>query len=113
VIFWLDAQLPPSPAVWLSSTYGLTAYAIPDLGLRNGEDREIFRAVRFQGNTVIVSKDSDFVALVLRLGMPPQVLWVTCGNLTNRRLQAVFQKLLADALSLLETGETVVEIADK
>lgn len=51
--------------------------------------------------------------LVLRLGTPPQVLWVTCGNLTNRRLEAVFLALFPQALALLGAGEAVVEIGDR
>lgn len=112
MIFWLDAQLPPSLAAWLSSTFGVEARAIRDLGLRDAEDRDIFQAARVQRDTVIVSKDSDFVDLVLRMGTPPRVLWVTCGNLTNRRLQAVFRELFPNAVSLLDVWEAVVEIGD-
>jgi predicted nuclease of predicted toxin-antitoxin system len=113
VIFLLDAQLPPALAGWLSSTFGVDARAIRDLGLRDAEDREIFHAARVQGDAVIVSKDSDFVDLVLRLGTPPQVLWVTCGNLTNRRLHEVFHELFPSALNLLYAGEAVVEMGDR
>ena len=113
VTFWLDAQLPPSLAAWLSSTFGVDARALRDLGLRDADDREIFDAARAWPDTVIVSKDSDFVDLVLRLGAPPQVLWVTSGNLTNRHLQAVFLALFPDALELLNAGESVVEIGDR
>jgi predicted nuclease of predicted toxin-antitoxin system len=85
VTYWLDAQLPPSLAAWLSSSFGVAARALRDMGLRDAEDEDIVQAARVQGETVIVSKDSDFVNLVLRLGTPPQILWVTCGNVTNRR----------------------------
>jgi len=113
VTFWLDAQLPPSLAAWLSSIFGVDARALRDLGLRDAEDREIFDAARARADTVIVSKDSDFVDLVLRLGPPPQVLWITSGNLTNRRLQAVFLALFPDALELLNAGESVIEFGDR
>lgn len=82
--FWLDAQLPPSLAAWVSATFSVDACALRDLGLRDAEDRDIFQAARAQGDTVIVSEDSDFMDLVLRLGTPPQVLWVTCGNLVEQ-----------------------------
>lgn len=111
--FWLDAQLPPALAAWISRCFSVDACALRDLGLRDAEDREIFEAARAQADVVIVSKDSDFVDLVLRLGTPPQVLWVTCGNLTNRRLEAVFLALFPQALALLGTGEAVVEIGDR
>lgn len=54
----------------------MDACALRDLGLRDADDREIFDAARAWPDTVIVSKDSDFVDLVLRLGARPQVLWV-------------------------------------
>jgi predicted nuclease of predicted toxin-antitoxin system len=71
VILWLDAQLPPSLAAWLASNYDVSAVGVRDLGLRDAEDREIFDQARTRGDVVIVSKDSDFVDLIERLGTPP------------------------------------------
>jgi len=113
VIRWLDAQLPPSLAAWLASNYDVSAVAVRDLGLRDAEDRAIFDEARARRDVVIVSKDSDFADLVARYGTPPRVLWVTCGNLSNKRLQQVFGTLLPDALKLLAAGEAVVEIGDR
>ena len=51
--------------------------------------------------------------MVLRLGVPPQLLWVTCGNVTNRRLQNLLTQVFPQAQKLLASlGEAVVEIAD-
>ena len=111
MIFWLDAQLPPQLAVWLSQHFGVQAVALRDLGLRDAEDRKIFMAARSAG-VVLISKDMDFVDLVQRLGTPPQLLWVTCGNVTNRRLQQVFEATFEQALHALREGSEVVEIAD-
>ncbi len=111
MIYWIDAQLPPLLANWLSETFDVEAYALRDLQLRDAEDLDIFQAAR-QMNAVIISKDSDFVELVLRMGTPPQLLWLTCGNVTNRRLQVLFVQLFPRAQELLSKGEAVVEIAD-
>lgn len=111
MIFWLDAQLPPRIAVWLAARFGIEAHAVRDLGLRDAPDREIFAAARRAG-AVLVSKDSDFVDLVERLGAPPQLIWVTCGNVTNERLERVFATTFADALRLLGEGRPVVEVGD-
>jgi predicted nuclease of predicted toxin-antitoxin system len=59
---------------------------------------------------VIVSKDEDFTDIVVRLGPPPQVLWVTCGKVTNRALRTVLGESLQSALELLQNGEPIVEI---
>jgi predicted nuclease of predicted toxin-antitoxin system len=45
-------------------------------------------------------------------GTPPQLLWVTCGNVSNRRLHEVFDKAFPQALLLLREGRPVIEIAD-
>jgi predicted nuclease of predicted toxin-antitoxin system len=46
---------------------------------------------------VLINKDSDFVEMVLRLGTPPQLLWVTCGNVTNRHLQGLLTQVFPKA----------------
>ena len=71
MIYWVDAQLPPQLAKWLSDTFKVEAYALRDLNLRDAEDAEIFEKAR-QDGIVIISKDSDFVEMILRLGKRPQ-----------------------------------------
>ena len=84
---WLDAQLPPALAPWISTTFGVNGSAVRDLGLRDAEDQAIFDAARAASDVVILSKDSDFLEMLLRLGPPPRLLWLRCGNVTNRRLK--------------------------
>ena len=107
--FWVDAQLPPQLATWLEVTFQVEARSLRDLGLRDAADLEIFQQAR-QPGIVLISKDSDFVDLVSRFGPPPQLLWVTCGNVTNRRLQAVFGSAGRAAIDLLAEGQAIVEI---
>lgn len=107
--FWVDAQLPPALAQWLTERHGVEARSLRDLGMRDAADAEIFAAAR-QADIVVVSKDSDFVELVSRHGVPPQLLWVTCGNVTNRRLQSAFDKTFAEAMLALQSGQPIVEI---
>ena len=59
---------------------------------------------------IMMTKDSDFVDLVDRLGSPPQIIWLTCGNTSNARLREILSETLPRALELLETGEALVEI---
>ena len=103
---WVDAQMSPAIATWISSNYAVSAVAIRDLGLRDAEDKEIFEAAR-QEKAVVMTKDSDFVLLLDRVGPPPQVIWVTCGNTSNARLNT---NTLPKALDLLNFGEKLVEI---
>lgn len=46
MIFWFDAQLSPQLAPWLEQRFGVTAYAVRDLGLRGATDRAIYDAAR-------------------------------------------------------------------
>jgi predicted nuclease of predicted toxin-antitoxin system len=108
---WLDAQLSPSLAVWLSRRFKLEATAIRDVGLRNAADREIFDAAR-KADVVVVTKDRDFVDLLEKYGPPPKVLWVTCGNTSNARMRSVLAKEFASALEILNGGEALVELTD-
>jgi predicted nuclease of predicted toxin-antitoxin system len=110
VIFWVDAQLPPLLAAWLSEQFHVEAFSLRELGLRDAADAAIFQAAQKPG-IVIVSKDSDFVELVSRYGPPPQLIWVTCGNVTNRQLQVVFNKTFSSSLELLAAGQVIVEIS--
>jgi len=109
VKFWVDAQLPPQLAAWLAAEFQVEANSLRDLGLRDAADLEIFQQAG-QPGIVLISKDSDFVDMVSRFGPPPQLLWVTCGNVTNRRLQAVFGSAGRAAMNLLEEGQAIVEI---
>jgi predicted nuclease of predicted toxin-antitoxin system len=108
---WVDAQLPPTLASWLSATFSLEAVALRDLSLRDARDIEIFEAARAE-NAVMMTKDSDFIDLVCRLGAPPQILWLTCGNVTNRNLRQLLAATLPYALEQLRQGEMIVEISN-
>jgi predicted nuclease of predicted toxin-antitoxin system len=109
VIFWVDAQLPPGLATWITESFGAQTFALRELGLRDAEDAEIFRRAR-AAEAVRISKDADFVELVTRLGAPPQLLWVTCGNVSNERLRLLFAATLPTALLRLEANVAIIEI---
>lgn len=108
--YWLDAQLPPQLAPWLSQTFGVAAYSVSFLGYRDATDDVIFQAARIAGS-VIVSKDSDFLDRVQRLGSPPQLMYVTNGHSSTRHLKEVLSRTFPEAQRLLNQGEPIVEIS--
>ena len=108
---WIDAQLPPTLAIWVTDTFAIEAFSLRDIGLRDAKDIEIFESAKIT-NVIIMTKDSDFVDLVCRLGIPPQILWLTCGNVTNRNLRQLLRITLPDALEQLQQGEMIVEISN-
>ena len=106
---WLDAQLSPGVARWLTETFGVTVLAVRDVGLREAEDEEIFFAAR-KAADVVITKDSDFVELLERHGVPPKIIWLTCGNTSDAVLREIFSVNFQEALRLLEAGDELVEI---
>jgi len=98
---WIDAHLSPAIATWITDTFGITAFALRDLGLRDAEDHEIFGAAKAQG-VIFMTKDSDFVDLVERLGSPPQIIWLTCGNTSNARLREILISVLPETLGRVD-----------
>ncbi|MEH1775145.1 MAG: DUF5615 family PIN-like protein [Nostoc sp.] len=55
---WIDAHLSPAIATWITITFGITALALRDVGLKDAEDAEIFEAARARG-VIFITKDSD------------------------------------------------------
>ena len=106
---WLDAHLPPSIAPWLAATFGVDCVAVRDLGFRDSLDPSIFSAAQSAGADVM-TKDSDFAELVARLGPPPRVLLLKCGNTSNASLRNLLAIELPAALAKLEAGESLVEL---
>lgn len=84
--------------------------SVVDLPVDRASDEDIFRMAR-DLSAVIISKDSDFVDLVRRLGAPPRLIWVTCGNRSNALLKELFLAALPQATELIRSGEPIVEIA--
>ncbi len=107
---WVDAQLSPAIASWITAQrFGVKALALRDLGLRDATDAQIFLAAKAAA-AIVMTKDNDFVELLTRVGPPPQVLWLTCGNTSNARLEQILAVTLPQALTLIKAGEALVEI---
>lgn len=80
--------------------------------LRDAQDRNIFLSAR-EAKAVILTKDGDLPDLVIQLGSPPQILWITCGNTSTAKLKTILAKAWPVAVSLLNAGEKIVEISDQ
>lgn len=106
---WVDAQLSPRTARWIAAHFPVAAAALRDLGLRDASDEDIFAAAR-AADAIVLTKDGDFVRLLEQHGSPPKVLWLTCGNTSDAALQQILARNLSTALTLLDGGETLVEI---
>lgn len=64
----------PRIASWIDANFAqVQARPLRDLGLRDAEDETIFQAARV-ANSVVMTKDSDFVRLQERHGNPPKII---------------------------------------
>jgi predicted nuclease of predicted toxin-antitoxin system len=70
----------------------------------------ILAAARAGAAAVVVTKDEDFVRLLEQHGPPPQIVWVTCGNVRNAVLRAVLLPIWPRVAASLAAGEPLVEI---
>jgi predicted nuclease of predicted toxin-antitoxin system len=109
---WIDAQLSPFIASWINKNFpDLNAIALRTIGLQDDLDYDSFRKAR-KAHVIVMSKDYDFVKLIELHGVPPKLIWITCGNTSNARLCEILNNSLEQAINLLK-DENVVEISDK
>lgn len=111
-MIWVDAHISPALAKWISADLGHPAQSVRDLGLRNAKDKDIFAAARL-ANAIVMTKDSDFAEMVDRLGPPPAVIWLTCGNTSNAALRVLLKTTLPRAVELISRGDKLIEISGK
>lgn len=110
---WVDAQLSPALAAWINREFSdIGAKSLRSVGLRDASDSEILFAAREKGATVM-SKDADFLKLLDQHGSPPQFIWITCGNTSNRRMREILRITLKRCVEMLHDGEVIVEISDR
>ncbi len=108
---WIDMQLPPALAEWWTQRFGMPAVHFATLGFERTPDDLAFEAAKKQ-NAMIVTKDVDFATLVQRLGAPPQIIWLRCGNTSVAALKVQLEQVVPIALQLIESGEALIEVAE-
>ena len=111
-MIWVDAHISPAVAKWIAAELGHPAQSVRDLGLRNAKDKDIFAAAG-QAKAIVLTKDADFAEMVDRLGPPPAVIWLTCGNTSNAALRILLKGTLPKAIELIGRGDALVEISGR
>lgn len=104
--FLVDAQLPPALCRWLEAR-GHEAEHVTELLPPVLSDREVAERAE-SGGYILVSKDEDFV--LLRLDGQFRLLWLRCGNTTNRALAAWLEQRWQRVTALLDEGQTFIEL---
>ncbi len=106
---WLDNHLSPMLARWIEEQFAEPCVQIRELGMASAPDPVIFSAARAAGAS-LMTKDRDFAELVSRLGQPPNIVLLSCGNTSTAYLQSILRDRLSEALKLIRAGEPLVEI---
>lgn len=109
MIVWLDNHLSPALARWIEEEFGAQSVQIRELGLARASDPVIFAAAGKAG-AIFMTKDRDFAELVDRLGAPPAIILLTCGNTSTAHLRVLLKDRLALAMTMINSGESLVEI---
>ena len=102
----IDAQLPPALCGWFREQ-GIEADHVADVLGGQSPDAAIAEYAQANG-LVLITKDDDF-----RLRHPPEgyrLVWLRCGNITNRALRLWLGARWAEVKRRLDEGELVVEV---
>jgi predicted nuclease of predicted toxin-antitoxin system len=112
-VYWIDANLPPQTVEWLKDTFNVQAEHVFSMNLLSAEDHEIFQLAKIsKNNIIVVTKDEDFIELVLKKKTPPKIIWITAGNLSNKQLKSLLLDNFKTAVITLQNPhEHFVEIS--
>ena len=104
--FLVDAQLPPGLCIWLEARSHEAMY-VSRVGMGSASDMEIADFAVAHA-AILISKDEDF----LHLRMPDRfkLIWMRCGNTTNRALATWLDQRWDQVERLLADGEPLIEL---
>ena len=104
--FLVDAQLPPRLARWLQAKGHETTHTrdLPK-GNRSGDIAINELSVREQ--RAVITKDEDFVDMLLLFHQPYKLLLISTGNISNKELEKLFQNNFEAIVSAFDTYDFV------
>jgi predicted nuclease of predicted toxin-antitoxin system len=108
VNFLVDNQLPEALCRFLEQR-GHQAKHVLDLQMDASNDIEIWNYAA-GANSIVVSKDEDFLHLANRLGDAGRFLWVRIGNCRKQALLQAFDRDLSRVVLAFDEGFRIVEI---
>lgn len=103
-----DANLSPDLVRRLEDLYPGSSH-VYSFGIESS-DTAVWEFAK-QGNSTIVSKDSDFHQRALVLGAPPKVVWVRLGNCSTAMVETLLRQRFEEMRSFWEgTEESLLAI---
>jgi predicted nuclease of predicted toxin-antitoxin system len=106
----LDAHLSPFITHCIEDNFEIECVSFHHLTWQTTEDEEAFLKAK-EMNAIVLTKDEDFIGLLKKHKAPPKIIWLTCGNTSNKRLKEILSSKLNEALELLLVND-LVEISD-
>lgn len=104
--FLIDAQLPPALCGWCAEQGHEAQHVTQRLGGQTPD--AAIAAYAAASGMVLVTKDDDFA-----LRYPPegyQLVWLRCGNITNKALRPWLELRWDRMRAALEAGEAFIEV---
>jgi predicted nuclease of predicted toxin-antitoxin system len=111
--FWIDLNLPPQMATWLTENFGVNAKSFKDLNFTEVADVDVYKIAAIKPNIIIITtKDIDFSNYQNIVGAPPRILFLNIGNISNKNLKLLIEKKFEQILQLfLITNDPLIEIS--
>jgi predicted nuclease of predicted toxin-antitoxin system len=103
--FLIDAQLPPALCAWLQLRDHEAVHVV-EIGMGGASDK-LIAGHAIAENLMLISKDEDFV--YLRHPDRFALMWLRCGNATNRSLTEWLDHRWDRVETLLAAGERFIE----
>lgn len=106
--FLVDAQLPPKLSLALVELGHISEH-LEDVGLRHAKDNDIWNYA-MEHDSVILTKDEDFVARFRRLGAGPVIVWLRIGNSSSPQLLGWLLPLMPAVVRRIRAGDKLIEV---
>ena len=86
-MFLIDNNLSPKLAKKLRTHFPNMAHVM-DFGLEAVDDYKVWAFAK-DNNFTILTKDTDFVAILNLRGFPPEVVRLNCGNMSAKQIEEI------------------------
>ena len=107
--FLIDTQLPPRLATWIRNNSIEAKHTFDYPKGQFLSDSEI-RKIAVNEDFIIVTKDTDFFEYFLIKGIPPKVLLLEVGNISNGDLIDLFEKYFPKIIEMFNNENASVVI---
>jgi len=109
-LVWTDTNLSPAIAKWLNEHFKVEAVSFYKLNFHTASNYVIFMKAK-ESNAIFITKDKDYKELLAKFKVPPYIVFLKTGNISNADLKNLFQKSLQKCLDLiLKHNFQIVEI---